>query len=127
MTNTTQPMTFEEWWQANTAPLLMGAFEVSLYKGTTKKTAELIWQASEANQQAEMDALKFDLDGYMKIAHASATEIVQQEKTIVKLVRALKEVISANPTIVFDKPEAFKYVSSIEKARQAIAEAESKS
>lgn len=84
------------------------------------------WQACEQQNQAEMDALKYDLDGYMKIAHASATEIVQQEKTIVKLVRALKEVISANPTIVFDKPEAFKYVSSIEKARKAIAEAEGK-
>lgn len=76
---------FESWWGSSKYT------QVIYHKDSNHQIAKDAWEASEANQQAEMDALKYDLDGYMKIAHASATEIVQQAQTIAELVEALEE------------------------------------
>ena len=42
------------------------------------------------------------------------------EQVCAPLVEALEKVISANPTIDMTKPDAFKYVASVETSRKAL-------
>lgn len=82
MTNTTQPMTFEEWYATNFA---------NTNDPYHKRGFENAWQASQEQQAIDIEALKHDLYSYMEASNGYVNEIMKQAQTIAELVEALEE------------------------------------
>ena len=78
MTNT--PMTFEDWYATNFA---------NTNDHYHKRGFENAWQASQAQQVKEVEALKHDLYSYMEASNGYCNEIMEQAQTIAELVEAL--------------------------------------
>lgn len=68
--------------------------------------AFMAWQASQAQQASEIEALKHDLYSYMKASNGYVNELMKQAQTIAELVEALdiaKDILEAHTlTHVYD-------------------------
>lgn len=64
-------------------------------------------------------AKSFEFSKNIHMTHGQLRATIEQVCS--PLVEALEKVISANPTIDMTKPDAFKYVASVELSRKALA------